>query len=62
MLVAMLPARLPLPKAEPARFDAWLNLSHREKARVFMMVKTRAMTNVSYVSNRNHCPLGSRYV
>lgn len=44
MLVAMLPARLPPPKAEPARFDAWLNLSHLEKARVFMMVKTRAMT------------------
>jgi len=27
-----------------ARFDAWLNLSQREKATVFVMVRMRAMT------------------
>lgn len=27
-----------------ARLDAWLNLSQREKARVFVIVRTRAMT------------------
>lgn len=43
MLLAMLVAMLP-PKALPAMLDAWLNLSHREKARVFIMVSTRAMT------------------
>ncbi len=43
MLVAMLPAMLLLLKADPARFDAWLNLSHREKARVLVIVKTRAI-------------------
>ncbi|KAI6770131.1 hypothetical protein HG530_004760 [Fusarium avenaceum] len=37
MLLAMLPARLPVPKALPAMLEALLNLSHREKARVFMM-------------------------
>lgn len=45
MLVAMLPAMLPVLKAEPAMLEAWLNLSHREKASVFMTVKTRAMTS-----------------
>lgn len=44
MLLAMLPARLLVPKALPARLEAWLNLSQREKARVFIMVRTRAMT------------------
>lgn len=44
MLLAMLPARLPVPKALPARLEAWLNLSQREKARVFIIVRTRAMT------------------
>ena len=44
MLLARLPARFVLLNALPARFDAWLNLSHREKASVFMMVRTRAMT------------------
>ena len=44
MLDAMVPARFPPEKALPARFEAWLNLSHREKARVFMIVRTRAMT------------------
>jgi hypothetical protein len=33
-----------VPKALPARLEALLNLSQREKARVFMMVRTRAMT------------------
>jgi len=37
-------ARLPEPNAVEARFDAWLNLSHREKATVFVMVRTRAIT------------------
>jgi hypothetical protein len=51
----MLPARLPPLKALPAMFEAWLNLSHREKARVFIMVRTRAMTMDAYqVSKRSH--------
>jgi hypothetical protein len=44
----MFPARLdampPPRKAEPAKVDAWLNLSQREKATVLVMVRTRAMT------------------
>lgn len=44
MFDARLPARLPPEKAEPARFEAWLNLSQREKARVFIIVSTSAMT------------------
>ena len=40
----MEPARFPPEKAEPARLEAWLNLSAREKAREFMIVKTSAMT------------------
>lgn len=43
MFDARLPARLPPEKAEPARFDAWLNLSQREKASVFMTVRMSAM-------------------
>lgn len=43
MLLARFPARLPEYRALPARFDAWLNLSQREKARVFVMVRVRAM-------------------
>jgi len=43
-LEANVPAILPVEKADPARFDAWLNLSAREKAREFMMVRTSAMT------------------
>lgn len=51
----MLPARLPPLKALPAMFEAWLNLSHREKARVFIMVRTRAMTMDAYrVSKRSY--------
>jgi hypothetical protein len=45
MLLARLPARLPVPKALLAMLEALLNLSHREKARVFMMVRTRAITS-----------------
>lgn len=44
MFDAMFPARLPPEKAEPAMFEAWLNLSQREKARVFIIVSTSAMT------------------
>lgn len=29
-----------------AIFDAWLNLSHREKASVFVMVSTNAITGL----------------
>jgi hypothetical protein len=44
MPVATVPARFPVLNAVPARFDAWLNLSHLEKASVFVMVNTSAMT------------------
>lgn len=46
MLLAILPARLPEYNALPAMFDAWLNLSQREKARVFVMVRARAIAIV----------------
>lgn len=42
--VAIVPAQLLEPKAEDAMFDAWLNLSQREKATVFVMVRISAMT------------------
>lgn len=42
---ATVPARLPVEKADPARFDAWLNLSHLEKASVFVIVKIRAIAD-----------------
>ena len=44
MLLAMLPARFVEPSALPAKLEAWLNLSQREKARVFITVRTSAMT------------------
>lgn len=44
MPLAMLPARPPEYRALPAMLDAWLNLSHLEKAMAFMMVRTKAMT------------------
>lgn len=44
MLLAMLPAKFVVPRALPARLEAWLNLSHREKASVFIIVSTRAIT------------------
>jgi hypothetical protein len=53
MLLAMLPAKLVLPNALPAKLDAWLNLSHLENARVFMTVKTNAMT-MCLVSNSRY--------
>lgn len=43
ILLAMLPARLVPLNALPARLEAWLNLSHREKASVLVIVKTSAM-------------------
>lgn len=56
MFVAMLPARFPLEKALPARLEAWLNLSQREKARLLVMVRTRAMaTPYHLVSEPNSC-------
>lgn len=53
MLLAMLPARLVVPRAEPARFEAWLNLSHLEKARVFIIVRAKAMTVQNDVSTQS---------
>lgn len=47
MLLAMLPARLPPERALPAKLDAWLNLSHREKARVFIIVRISAIAAAS---------------
>ena len=46
MLLAMLPARLPEYNALPAILDAWLNLSQRENARVFVIVRARAIAEV----------------
>lgn len=43
MPVAMLPARPVVEKALPAMFEAWLNLSHREKARELVMVRAIAI-------------------
>lgn len=40
MFLAMPPEYMAL----EARLDAWLNLSQREKARVFVIVRMRAMT------------------
>lgn len=44
--VAKLLAMPPESIADPARFDACPNLSHREKARVFVIVRLRAITGV----------------
>jgi len=49
ILVAMLPAMLPELSALPAMLDAWPNLSHREKARLLVMVKISAMTVLSAI-------------
>ncbi|TPX11409.1 uncharacterized protein E0L32_007828 [Thyridium curvatum] len=51
MPVAMEPAMLPVEKALPARFEAWLNLSHREKARELVMVRARAIAEGGTVSS-----------
>lgn len=42
-LLARLVARFVDPKAPPAKLLAWLNLSHRENARVLMMVRANAI-------------------
>src|SRR3569833_1273812 len=47
MPVAMVPARLLEYRALPAKLEAWLNLSQREKARELVMVSTRAMPRTS---------------
>lgn len=57
MLLAMLPARLLVLNALPAIFEAWLNLSQRENASVFMMVRTRAIT----IKQRVPCQLKSPF-
>lgn len=36
--------------------EAWLNLSHREKARVFVMVRTRAIATSSQYIKRTETP------
>lgn len=48
-----MPARLLEYNALPARFEAWLNLSQREKARLLVMVRTRAIAiaEIDHVSN-----------
>lgn len=43
MPLAMFPASPVVEKAVPAMLDAWLNLSHREKARELVMVRTIAI-------------------
>lgn len=43
---AIVPARPPVDSAEPAKFDAWPNLSHLEKASVFVTVKLSAITKI----------------
>lgn len=43
MPLAMFPASPVVEKAVPAMLDAWLNLSHREKAKELVMVKTIAI-------------------
>ena len=43
MLLAMLPAMLPELNAVPAMLEAWLNLSHLEKASELVMVRTNAI-------------------
>ena len=53
MLLARLPAKLLEYRALPARFDAWLNLSQREKARVLVTVRTRAMATAAREHTRN---------
>lgn len=50
-LLAMLPAKLVDPKAPPAKFDAWLNLSHRENASVLMIVRANAIAK----KKKNQC-------
>lgn len=43
---ATLLAKPPPYMALDAKFEAWLNLSHLEKASVFVIVRTSAMTNL----------------
>lgn len=43
MPVAIFPAKAPPDKAPPVKLDAWLNLSHLEKARVLVTVKHSAI-------------------
>ena len=57
---AMLPARLPPEKADPARFDAWLNLSQRENASVFIIVRISAMASSPSVFMHSKLRIGGR--
>lgn len=54
MLLARLPAMLLEYRALPAMLEAWLNLSQREKARLFVMVKTMAMAIISHTTVSFH--------
>ena len=47
---AILLAIPPEYKALPARLDAWLNLSHLEKASVFVIERASAMAIVDHIS------------
>jgi len=47
-------ARLPEPNALEAMLEAWLNLSHREKAIVFVTVRTRAITRATVSTPFHH--------
>lgn len=50
MPLAMFPANPVVEKAVPAMLDAWLNLSHREKASELVMVKAMAITTNNITS------------
>jgi hypothetical protein len=53
----MLPAIPVAEKAPPAMLDAWPNLSHREKASEFVMVRANAMAMVTtMLISTNSCP------
>lgn len=55
---------IPPPKALFAKVEAWLNLSHREKATVFVIVRIRAIpASVKLVQNiSNNRPLYARFI
>lgn len=53
MPLAILPASPDVEKALPAMLDAWLNLSHREKASELVMVRAIAIASVSFLSSVN---------
>lgn len=58
MPLAMFPASPVVEKAVPAMLDAWLNLSHREKARELVMVKTIAIA-INHNRQSKDCSLAN---